>query len=85
MKAREVPDVRPGQVWADNDWRCEGRTLRVVEILRPELGLLSPVLCVTVTDSTKYPPERPRVGKETKVRLDRFRPTSTGYCLLQDA
>ena len=23
------PDVRPGQIWADNDPRCAGRTLRV--------------------------------------------------------
>lgn len=32
QQAMSLPDVRPGQIWADNDPRQAGRTLRVVEI-----------------------------------------------------
>lgn len=81
-------EVKPGQVWADNDWRSEGRTLRVDEVgethasctvltnsqtVQADLDLRGPVWR---TDSR---------GKKTRIALKRFKPTSTGYRLLEDA
>ena len=84
-------DVQPGQVWADNDGRAEGRTLLVEEVDS------TCAVCRTLTnaDATQrtldaiaagtwrdsYRP-RDRRGTVTRVRLDRFRPTSTGYRLV---
>lgn len=72
-----IPAVRPGQIWQDNDKRGYGRQVRVVE-----------------TDSTHALVElhQPRQlhlpgakpGRRTRIRLDRFRPISTGYVLVQD-
>lgn len=70
--------VRVGQIWRDNDKRGYGRQVRVVE-----------------TDATHAVVEQhvPRGGargashlkpRRTRIRLDRFRPTSTGYVLVQD-
>lgn len=83
----EIPDVRPGQIWADNDWRSAGRTLRVIEIVGDK------ALCEVVTNSDdvqqkvdqKSPWVTDRRGKKTGISLSRFRPTSTGYRLAQDA
>lgn len=70
--------IRPGQIWQDNDKRSYGRKVRVVE-----------------TDTTHalvelYVPRgaghlHAKPGRQTRIRLDRFRPTSTGYRLIQDA
>lgn len=65
-KQRPIPSVRPGQVWADNDSRSRGRTVRVV----------------SVDDDGKATVRSG--GKLTRIRLDRFRPTSTGYRLVED-
>jgi hypothetical protein len=88
-----MPDtttVRPGQVWADNDWRAEGRTLRVEAIQDGK------AICTILTNPTSIqerldrpsqadPWVRDVRNKQTRIRLDRFRPTSTGYRLVQDA
>lgn len=88
MSESQLPDVRPGQVWADNDKRAEGRTLRVDRI---EGGK---ACCTILTDADYVQREREagrgawvvdRVGKSTKISLTRFRPTSTGYRLIKDA
>jgi hypothetical protein len=81
------PNVRPGQVWADNDKRHKGRTLRVERVAG---GI---VLCriVTNTDTVqrlldrKSPQVRDRRGKIVSIALVRFRPTAAGYRLIQDA
>lgn len=83
--AIEAPTVRVGQVWQDNDKRSYGRKLRVVEIDKTH----ATVELVTQRGrawSGLAPGEPPRVqsGRRTRIRLDRFRPTSTGYRLIQD-
>ena len=77
--------VKIGQVWADNDARSVGRTVKVIDIDHPQAPGLRYALVETVTDPTDYPPEKPRIGKRSRIRLDRFRPTSTGYRLVEEA
>lgn len=39
MSERDAPpEVKATQVWADNDWRSEGRTLRVDSVLQGYVG-----------------------------------------------
>ncbi|MFG2959751.1 DUF6354 family protein [Streptomyces sp. NPDC048291] len=66
------PDVRVGQVWADNDKRSEGRTLRVDEVDARY------AYCTVLTAATLGG----RTGQRTRVSLERMLPTSTGYRLL---
>lgn len=65
----KTPTPAVGQVWADNDPRSASRRVQIVEI-----------------DSTHavvelYAPRQHEreAGRRTRIRLDRFRPTSTGY------
>lgn len=60
--------VRVGQVWEDNDWRSKGRQVLV--------------LAVDETHATVKSPSGH--GRQTRIRLDRFRPNSTGYVLVKD-
>jgi hypothetical protein len=93
----DAPNVRPGQVWADNDPRAAGRTLRVDEI-RYDPGTGRHVaVCTVLTnradtqthiDHPWVPWYKPRDmrGQQTEIAVIRFaRPTSTGYRLIQDA
>ena len=81
-----MPDVNPGQIWADNDPRSAGRTLRVDRI---EGGK---AVCTTLTnvDSTQWRIDRDdrtardMRGRTTRISLARFRPTSTGYRPMED-
>lgn len=69
-RARQgLPDIRVGQVWKDNDKRSAGRRVRVVE--------------VNFTHAVVQDPSGR--GRRTEIRLDRFKPTSTGYRLVEDA
>lgn len=93
MSKGELPDVRVGDVWRDNDLRGswdrdikpeEARRLRVLKVpsaheLRtaPHPGEFG-ILCETISG-----PEGTRVGKRTVIRLRRFRPTRTGYVLVE--
>lgn len=72
----ETPAVRVGQVWQDADPRAEGRRLRVVEVgaTHAAVELVAP----------REPVSNARPGRRTRIRLDRFRPTSTGYRLVKD-
>lgn len=82
MSRNDVPakPVRVGQIWADNDTRCRGRTLKVVEL---NLCVDSPfAVCEVVTDAEGSPTRA--VGRRTKISLKRLKPTSTGYRLLID-
>jgi hypothetical protein len=84
MPTNSDTEVKPGQVWADNDPRCEGRTLRVEAIEDTK------AVCVVLTNSKltqghldqKTGWAKDMRGKTTKISLNRFRPTSTGYRLL---
>jgi hypothetical protein len=72
----EIPDVRVGQVWADNDKRSAGRHVKVVAI---EVTLKQAVVrpCTPGGQLTG--------ARVTRIRLARLRPTSTGYRLVSDA
>lgn len=84
-QATRLPDVRPGQVWADNDPRSEGRTLRVERIEGTK------AVCTVLTNMTPSQADLRRGvlvtdmrGKTTRIALARFRPTRTGYRLVRD-
>jgi hypothetical protein len=66
--------VRVGQVWADLDKRSKGRRIRVLEVGQYH---------ATVRDADAVPGAWPPARK-TRIRLDRFRPTSTGYRLVSE-
>ncbi|GAA3722194.1 hypothetical protein GCM10022224_104170 [Nonomuraea antimicrobica] len=66
--------VHPFQVWADNDKRCSGRTVRVDEVddrfayctvLTPREGSI-------------------RTGHRVRIAINRMRPTATGYRLIEE-
>jgi hypothetical protein len=69
---QEKIEVKVGQVWKDYDIRSRSDAgARLIKILSIENGKAT-VQCPTGR------------GRKTKVRLDRFRPTSTGYALVTD-
>ncbi|MBM0274114.1 DUF6354 family protein [Micromonospora tarensis] len=78
-----TPNVEPGQVWADNDRRSAGRKVRVVEVGATHAT-------VELVDQRGRPArgheaqQQAEPGRRTRIRLDRFRPTSTGYRLVSD-
>lgn len=67
-----MSDVRVGQLWADNDKRCAARRLLIT--------------AVDDTHATAYGfyEDSPNPGRDVRIRLDRFKPTSTGYRLLKE-
>lgn len=71
-KAGRCVEVRVGQVWEDWDIRFRAtfstRKLKVLEIVDGKAVCQSPS----------------GLGRKTKIRLGRFRPTATGYRLVQD-
>lgn len=69
------PCVRVGQVWQDADPRTYGRHLRVAEVDSTHATV------VHVDIAGRPVGRRERI---TRIRLDRFRPTSTGYRLVTD-
>lgn len=79
-----TPTVRPGQVWADNNRRAKGRTLRVERVTG---GL---VRCRVLTNADTIqklldrgaPNVRDQRGETISVALVRFRPTATGFRLV---
>lgn len=70
MSAKPTP-VRVGQVWQDWDSRLRRHPARLLLVLRVEEGFA--LL------------RREDTLRETRVRLDRMRPTSTGYRLVSEA
>lgn len=85
MTTTPAPPVEPGQVWADNDPRSDGRTVRVDRIDDGK------AVCTVLTNRTHAQRELDRGtgwstdsrGRTTRIALSRFRPTSTGYRLVQ--
>lgn len=83
------PDVRPGQIWADNDPRMVGRTLQVKSV---HLGNAT---CEVLTNADWVQAELDRAvlppavkdsrGRTTRIRVARFTDTRTGYRLIRDA
>ena len=80
-----MPDVKPGQIWADSDPRSAGRTLRVDRIE----GGKAVCTILANADSTQWRIDRDdrtardMRGRTTRISLARFRPTSTGYRLVE--
>lgn len=60
--------VRVGQIWRDNDKRSRHRRLQVCAI-----GADGYVICRAVLSGG--------LGRASTIRIDRFRPHSTGYVL----
>jgi hypothetical protein len=85
-----TPDVRPGQVWADNDKRAKGRTLRVDRVDYDEQRGYRVASCTVLTmDEASKARQRAGIGRDlvgsrTRVAVKRMRPNSTGYRLLSD-
>lgn len=78
MSADQSPeDARPkvGQVWADNDWRSKGREVLIVAIDETHAT-------VEVTAAQPLSGRPTTIGRQTRIRLNRFKPTSTGYRLI---
>jgi hypothetical protein len=63
--------VAVGQVWRSNDKRDNGRSLKVID--------------VDLTRGKAQTQSPWSLGSKTWIRLDRFRPTSTGYQLIQNS
>jgi len=68
----ETPAPAVGQIWQDNDRRGYGRKVRIVEITATHA-----VVELHQPRSVGHNAAKP--GRRTRIRLDRFRPTSTGY------
>ncbi|MFH9606821.1 hypothetical protein [Streptomyces sp. NPDC017448] len=76
--------VEPGQIWADNDYRLEGRTLRVDHV---EDGV---AYCTVLTNykhvddmiGNGHSPDLNKVGTTTQIRTRRFTADARGYRLL---
>ncbi|MGR6915392.1 hypothetical protein ACU635_14200 [[Actinomadura] parvosata] len=66
--------VRPLQVWADNDKRCSGRTVRVDEVDERF------AYCTVLTPREGST----RTGHRVRIAINRMRPTATGYRLISD-
>jgi hypothetical protein len=84
----ELPEVRPNQVWADNDPRAKGRLVRIVSVHAAEPNGPSnrqePYARVAV-ERVGRNVRRKEVGEQRTIKLRRFRPTRNGYRLVQDA
>ena len=74
-KDRDVSDVTPavGQVWQDNDPRVDERLVRIMAV-SDEVAW-----CVAW-----YPKSRDVPPRRVRIKLSRFRPTSTGYRFVRD-
>src|SRR5690606_34003686 len=74
--------IRVGQVWADNDSRGQGlRGLRTLNVVAIEKGYVRRAICEVLTDWDGEPPQRAR---EVRIKVDRMRPTSSGYRLVEE-
>jgi hypothetical protein len=86
MSNQKTPEVKVGQVWADNDSRAQGRTLRVEAIDGDK------AVCIVLTNYAEVQESldlgktnlRDARGKKVRIKLSRMRPTSTGYRLVKN-
>jgi hypothetical protein len=67
----DTPHPAIGQIWQDNDPRSYSRKVRIVEITDTH--------AVVELHQPRLPVSSAKPGRRTRIRLDRFRPTSTGY------
>lgn len=73
-------EVKVGQVWEDTDKRSKGRRIKVFEV---KDGY---AFCQGVSgrDPSVNNGFVAKAAKKVRIRLDRFRPGSTGYKLSED-
>lgn len=75
--------VKVGQVWRDNDKRIDKpRELRVESIHFDTVTKRNYAWCVPVMGASGL--RKICSTRIVKIRTDRFRPTSTGYLLVED-
>lgn len=79
-----MTEVRPGSVWADNDKRNPGRTVRVNLVDKMY------AYCTVLTETGGGEPTVgtggiPGAERKVRIRLNRMRPTASGYRLIEDA
>lgn len=69
----DTVEVKVGQVWEDNDPRQkkEGVAVRRIKVLE-------------IVDGKALCQHPSGLGRKTKIRLDRFRPTASGYKLISE-
>lgn len=79
----ELPDVRPGQVWRDNDPRSGGRLIRVRSLHPADDSHREPYVRVTVEKVGRNVAKR-EAGEQRTIQQRRFRPTRNGYRLVED-
>ncbi|WP_030344838.1 DUF6354 family protein [Streptomyces sp. NRRL S-1022] len=72
MTTPPTPTPAVGQIWQDNDPRGYGRRVRIVGIDDTHATVELVVPRGAGHNGTKP-------GRRTRIRLDRFKPTSTGY------
>ncbi|MET7746557.1 hypothetical protein [Streptomyces sp. NPDC005385] len=70
--ADPAPEPAAGQIWQDSDPRSYGRKVRIVEIDGTHA-------LVELHQPRGAGHLHAKPGRRTRIRLDRFRPTSTGY------
>jgi hypothetical protein len=68
---RETPAPAVGQIWQDNDPRSYSREIRIVA--------MDDTHATVELHQPRLPVSSAKPGRRTRIRLDRFRPTSTGY------
>lgn len=73
-----MTEVKVGQVWQDCDKRMSGRCIRVMAI-KDGKALCSRAVQSSWGEWFRLP------GRQVRISLSRFKPTSTGYRLLEDA
>ena len=68
---RNIAKIKVGQIWQDNDPRMQMMVpIRTVEIIEVGHSFAMCKNCET--------------GKITRIKVSRFKPNSTGYCLIKD-
>lgn len=70
-----APKVEVGQIWADNDWRMEGRTVRVIDIVGTK------VIVENVTNSRFAVTST--VGRRSRIGHDKFMNRKRGFSLIE--
>lgn len=90
VRRHPLPVVEPGQVWADNDRRSNGRTVRVDRVVNDPTKGEQVAVCTVLTNSDRVQSFigsgsnhfRDTRGTTVRIAVRRMRPTSTGYRLV---
>lgn len=69
---------KPDQIWVDNDPRSNGRQVKIIAVDETHATV------VTIIDALGQHHEA-ATARRTRIKLTRFKPTSTGYRLVEEA